>query len=202
MAPSNRRQCRTRALQTIEARYNPLHRRRRCCFRFGQRAPARLADGSGVRARQAARWITNGARAARHRRVLSRRDRADDRHRAGHSAGATVARSARTLEDASLMIDHTPATPHLTEEERHALAAGLPLGEHARGAEEHVRECAECAADTRALEATMTRVRAASLPPAPADEMWPAIRSRIEQRKTLPLPPPMPTARRARWRWA
>jgi anti-sigma-K factor RskA len=100
------------------------------------------------------------------------------------------------------MIDHTPATPHLTEEERHALAAGLPLGEHARGAEEHVRECAECAADTRALEATMTRVRAASLPPAPADEMWPAIRSRIEQRKTLPLPPPMPTARRARWRWA
>jgi anti-sigma factor RsiW len=100
------------------------------------------------------------------------------------------------------MIDHTPATPHLSEEERHALAEGSPLGARAFDVEEHLRECAACAADLRALETTVTRVRAASLPSAPADEMWPAIRSRIEQRKISPLAAAKTPRRRTRWRWA
>ena len=100
------------------------------------------------------------------------------------------------------MIDHTPASPHLTEEERHALAEGTLSDERARDAGEHLRECATCAADTRALEGTMTILRAAAPPLAPADDMWPAIRSRIEQTKIAPLPAATLRGPHTRWRWA
>ena len=48
----------------------------------------------------------------------------------------------------------------------------------------------------------MTTLRAASPPLAPADDMWPAIRSRIEQTKIAPLPAATLPGPHTRWRWA
>jgi hypothetical protein len=82
----------------------------------------------------------------------------------------------------------SPNTPHLTEDERQALADGSLTGEAAEHARTHLGTCPACAADVSELETTMTRIRAASRPDAPVDDLWPAIRTRIEASKVLPLP--------------
>lgn len=91
------------------------------------------------------------------------------------------------------------STPHLSEDERQALADGSLTGDRALDAQEHLRRCAACAADVGELETTMMKIRAASPPPSPLDEMWPDIRARIEQTKVLSLPNGQTTAR-AQWR--
>jgi hypothetical protein len=88
----------------------------------------------------------------------------------------------------------SPSTRHLSEDERQALADGSLAGDRARDANEHLRHCAACAADIAELEVTMKRIRAASPPDASVDEMWPAIRARIEQTKVRALPNGQPTA--------
>ena len=82
----------------------------------------------------------------------------------------------------------TANTPHLSEDERQALADGSLTGDRALAAREHLRHCAACATDVRELEATMMSIRAAPPPASPLEEMWPSIRARIEQAKVLPLP--------------
>jgi hypothetical protein len=94
-----------------------------------------------------------------------------------------------------------PTTPHLSEGERQALADGSLAGDRALGAQEHLRSCAACAADVGELEATMKKIRTASPPAVPIDELWPGIRSRIEQSKLLSLHGGQTTAARRR-RWA
>lgn len=73
---------------------------------------------------------------------------------------------------------------HLTEEERQGVADGsLEPPPHLEG-------CAECAADVDRIRRFMKRVdeaRAAAIP-ADVDEMWPSIRSRIEEKKVVVLP--------------
>ena len=91
-------------------------------------------------------------------------------------------------------------TPHLSEDERQALADGSLTGDRALDAREHLRRCAACAADVGALDATMRTIRAASRPPSPIDEMWPVIRARIEHAKVLPTPNgQLALARPRRW---
>ena len=91
-------------------------------------------------------------------------------------------------------------TPHLSEDERQALADGSLTGDRALAAQEHLRRCAACAADVGTLEATMMTIRAASPPTSQIDEMWPAIRARIEHAKVLSLPNSRPALARPR-RW-
>jgi cytochrome c-type biogenesis protein CcmH/NrfG len=89
---------------------------------------------------------------------------------------------------------------HLTEEERQGLADGsLPPDQRAEP-EAHVAECAECAGDVARLQTLMARLT--QLPDtshAELDALWPAIRSRIERGKVVPLGANS-TARRSRSR--
>ncbi len=89
---------------------------------------------------------------------------------------------------------------HLTEEERHGLADGsLPPDRHA-GAESHVAECGDCASDVARLQALMTRARKLPEVNAELDALWPAIRSRIEHSKVVPLDSEL-AVRLSRPRW-
>lgn len=93
---------------------------------------------------------------------------------------------------------------HLTEDERQAFAEGSLPTDRAREVQEHLRQCATCAADVRTLEATMTSIRSAPTPVSRIDELWPEIRSRIERTKVVPLSalasdPPRTPRRRGRW---
>ena len=81
----------------------------------------------------------------------------------------------------------TESTPHLTEEERQTLADGSIAVDRALELDAHVRECSECAADVARLRLVMTRYSERPAPTAPLDELWPSIRSRIEQTKVVPL---------------
>jgi hypothetical protein len=86
------------------------------------------------------------------------------------------------------MID---ATSHLTEEERHALADGSLSPEQVPPLEAHLRGCAACADDVSRIRTLMTRIHDEPVPvaPAPLDELWPSIRTRIEASKVVPLSP-------------
>jgi anti-sigma factor RsiW len=80
---------------------------------------------------------------------------------------------------------------HLTEEERQMLADGSLEPERVTIAEEHLRACAECAADVGRIRAVLKRAgesRAQAPSTNDTDELWPSIRARIEQRKVVPLP--------------
>jgi hypothetical protein len=79
--------------------------------------------------------------------------------------------------------DHT----HLTEEERHSAAEGTLDTEQRATVEEHLAACAACAADVTRITTLMKRTRETPPPSAPLDELWPSIRSRIEERKVVPL---------------
>jgi hypothetical protein len=76
---------------------------------------------------------------------------------------------------------------HLTEDERQTLADGSMPEPRARELDAHLRECETCAADVARLKRLMTRLTDSPRPDAPLDEMWPGIRSRIEQSKVVPL---------------
>jgi hypothetical protein len=92
---------------------------------------------------------------------------------------------------------------HLTEAERQTLADGSLATRQARGLQAHLRACPSCAADVERLRLIARRYRE----PAPRDPMlaglWPEIRSRIERRKVVPIPPgaasprPAPSFRRS-----
>jgi hypothetical protein len=78
-----------------------------------------------------------------------------------------------------------PADAHLTEGERHALAELLVSVDEDRVA--HTRACADCAADVERIRMLMSRARERS-PSAPVlDDLWPAIRARIESQKVRAL---------------
>ena len=78
---------------------------------------------------------------------------------------------------------------HLTEEERHGLADGSLPPDQRLDAESHSAACADCAGDVARLHALMTRVtqQHPDMPPAELDALWPAIRTRIEHGKVVPL---------------
>lgn len=84
------------------------------------------------------------------------------------------------------MTEHS----HLTEDERQLLVDGTLPPERAGEIDIHLEQCAECANDVARLRDIMTRYREPSPPNAGVDELWPAIRSRIEQDKVVPLSAP------------
>ena len=83
----------------------------------------------------------------------------------------------------------TDAPSHLTEEERHAFADGSLSPERLPQVEEHVRACAACALDVERIKTLMTRLQEtpAVSKPESLDALWPAIRTRIEASKVIPL---------------
>jgi len=87
------------------------------------------------------------------------------------------------------MID---AQSHLTEEERQAVADRSLPAEHLPLIEAHLRDCAVCAGDVARIRTLMTHVTEAPTPTTitpSLDELWPAIRTRIETSKVVPLSP-------------
>jgi len=81
----------------------------------------------------------------------------------------------------------TDGGTHLSEDERHALAE-LPaslLAGNDRGA--HLRDCAACADDVERIRALVTAARDAARDAPLPDDLWPAIRSRIEARKVVAM---------------
>jgi anti-sigma factor RsiW len=90
------------------------------------------------------------------------------------------------------------ANSHLTEEERHLLVDGTLGAERTRELEAHLADCDACATDVSRLRNIMKRYQDASKPETAVDELWPSIRSRIEQDKVVPLGAAPPVAHR-RW---
>lgn len=82
---------------------------------------------------------------------------------------------------------------HLTEEERQGVADG------SREPTPHLETCAECAADVDRIRRLMKLVKDSKSPDAdvPA-ELWPGIRSRIEEKKVVSMP--AREGERAGWR--
>ena len=76
---------------------------------------------------------------------------------------------------------------HLTEEERHARADGTLPPDRIPAIDAHLAGCEECASDVARIERLMTRAHHTPLPSASLDELWPAIRERIEERKLVPF---------------
>jgi hypothetical protein len=94
----------------------------------------------------------------------------------------------------------TDTQTHLTEDERHGLADGTLPSEQLVRANEHLRSCESCAADLGRISALMTRVKGSPMPVGQVEDLWPAIRSRIEHTKVVSLPnrPSVAASRRAR----
>ncbi|HEX5971355.1 MAG TPA: hypothetical protein VFY85_05465 [Gemmatimonadaceae bacterium] len=76
---------------------------------------------------------------------------------------------------------------HLTEEERHGLADGSLPADRRPDVEAHVVACAECASDVTRLRSFVARMTQLPDTHAELDALWPAIRSRIELGKVVPL---------------
>lgn len=82
---------------------------------------------------------------------------------------------------------------HLTEAERHGAADGSLADEPLRHALAHLAECDDCARDVDRLKTLMTQLR--DLPATgDVDDLWPDVRSRIEQSKVVPLAAVAPAA--------
>lgn len=80
-----------------------------------------------------------------------------------------------------------PPTSHLSEAERQCAADGT-LGDDDRAAvTRHLAECDECAADVARLRAFIARVHERTAAPGDLDDLWPAIRARIEEGKVIAL---------------
>ena len=80
-----------------------------------------------------------------------------------------------------------PPTSHLSEAECQCAADGT-LGDDDRAAvTRHLAECAECAADVAKLRAFIARVHERTAAPGDLDDLWPAIRARIEEGKVVAL---------------
>jgi hypothetical protein len=77
---------------------------------------------------------------------------------------------------------------HITEDERQGLADGTLNAEDAARAAAHLVVCEACAADVSQLRTLMHRLHAAASASATLDEdLWPAIRDRIESSKVIAL---------------
>lgn len=76
---------------------------------------------------------------------------------------------------------------HLSEEARHGAADGTLDAEGMRVAKAHIAVCESCARDVARLEVVVMRARADSAPPMSQADFWPAIRSRIDASKVVPL---------------
>jgi hypothetical protein len=91
---------------------------------------------------------------------------------------------------------------HLTEEERQRAAERTLAPDQEAAVERHLGQCATCAADVARLTRMIARGRAAMPMQASPQDLWPAIRDRIERAKVIALPEPVvgPEARAARVR--
>jgi len=89
------------------------------------------------------------------------------------------------------------STTHLTEEERQTLADGTIAADREAAARAHLLVCAECADDVARLEQLTMRARHLEDPTSDLAELWPGIRSRIENAKLVTLAPDSPARR---WR--
>ena len=77
--------------------------------------------------------------------------------------------------------------PHLTEDERQALADEALSADRRADIESHVARCDECSSDVSRLRDITMRYRTAPVDPASVDDLWPSIRARIDARKVVPL---------------
>ena len=90
---------------------------------------------------------------------------------------------------------------HLEEEDRQGAADGTLDAARMREAYAHLAACEECAADVQRLRTVMMRAREAPVAVDTREDLWPAIRSRIDRSKVVPLEASRATdARRARRR--
>lgn len=74
---------------------------------------------------------------------------------------------------------------HLTEEQLQGAADGALDAEQMRVAYRHLAECESCAEKVARLKTVVTRAREANRGAPPPDDLWPAIRSRIEESKLV-----------------
>jgi anti-sigma factor RsiW len=92
---------------------------------------------------------------------------------------------------------------HLTEEQLQGAADGSLDSEQMRNAYSHLAACERCAADVARLRTVMIRAREATIGEPSLDDLWPAIRTRIEESKVVRLggaePPARGTRRRRPW---
>ncbi len=83
----------------------------------------------------------------------------------------------------------TEPSAHLTEDERQTLGDRSIDPERSAALIAHLGSCADCADDVARIRMLMTRAREATVHPEGLDELWPAIRLRIEARKVVALAP-------------
>jgi hypothetical protein len=81
------------------------------------------------------------------------------------------------------MTDHS----HLTEDERQLFVDGALPADEVRDINAHLARCADCMNDVARLRDIMARYKESSPSNAAVDELWPAIRSRIERDKVVSL---------------
>jgi len=93
-------------------------------------------------------------------------------------------------------MNPTNTPPHLSEEDRHAVADGTLDPDRARDVAAHLDSCESCATDVARLQKLMRHVHEGPAAAGPSPEtlntlgaMWPEIRSRIERSKVVPLTP-------------
>src|ERR1043166_6261053 len=92
------------------------------------------------------------------------------------------------------------AITHLSESDRHALADGTLPSDRIPAAARHLAVCESCAADVGRIAALMTRVRTTpdGADETDVDELWPAIRARIDDAKVVRLAAPGTPVKRRR----
>lgn len=76
---------------------------------------------------------------------------------------------------------------HLEEDDRQGAADGTLDADRMREAYAHLAACEACAADVQRLRTVMMRAREAPVAVDSQEDLWPAIRSRIERSKVVPL---------------
>ena len=79
---------------------------------------------------------------------------------------------------------------HPSEGERQSTADGSLDAESMERMREHMSGCAACATDVLRLRQLMAGVHDMAHPVDEVDDVWPAIRARIEHSKVVPLPAP------------
>ena len=93
--------------------------------------------------------------------------------------------------------------PHLEEDDRQGAADGTLDAARMREVYAHLAACEECAADVQRLRTVMMRAREAPVAVDTREDLWPAIRSRIDRSKVVPLgatrDPGARVARRRPW---
>ncbi|HMI57512.1 MAG TPA: hypothetical protein VK511_05660 [Gemmatimonadaceae bacterium] len=77
--------------------------------------------------------------------------------------------------------------PHLEEDDRQGAADGTLDADRMREAYAHLAVCGECAADVQRLRMVMMRTREAPVAIETQEDLWPAIRARIDRSKIVPL---------------